>query len=335
MSLTQVNWGIIGCGNVTEVKSGPAFNRIEGSRLAAVMRRTPGKAEDYARRHNVPKFYEDADSLIHDPEIDAVYIAPPPDTHAKYAIKTAEAGKHIYVEKPMALNFEDCQRMIDAAEKAGVSLFVAYYRRRLPSFLKVKEWVDSGLIGKPRCVNLRLIKPLYRKKSPDEELPWRFKPEISGGGLFVDLGSHQLDYLDYLFGPIASVKSFTENQAGVYPAEDIVTAGFTFQSGVIGTGLWCFSASEESQIDVIEIIGGSGKISFSTFDFTPIRLETSTGSQVLDFPKPKHVQEPLIRTVVDQLLGRGVCPSTGNTAARTSRIIDLIYASGGGMEPRA
>ncbi|MCX6333190.1 MAG: Gfo/Idh/MocA family oxidoreductase, partial [Bacteroidia bacterium] len=82
----MINWGIIGCGNVTEVKSGPAFNKVNNSRLIAVMRRDAVLAEDYASRHNVPKFYTDASKLINDPEINAVYIATPPSSHAEYAL---------------------------------------------------------------------------------------------------------------------------------------------------------------------------------------------------------------------------------------------------------
>ena len=322
--IDRVNWGIIGCGDVTEVKSGPAFNRVKNSNLLAVMRRTTEKAQDYAKRHGVPKVYDDADKLIRDPDINAVYIATPPDSHAKYAVMAAQAGKHIYVEKPMALNFTECQRMMEAAEKAGVSLFVAYYRRCLHSFVKIKEWVDGGTIGTPRLANIRLVKPLFKKKSETDDLPWRFKPEISGGGLFVDLGSHQLDYLDYLFGPVLSVKSLALNQAGIYPAEDVVTACFTFESGVAGNGIWCFTASEKNETDQVEILGSKGKITFSTFAFTPLELETARGIETFDYPKPKHIQEPMIQTVVDELLNRGKCPSTGITASRTTKIMDKI-----------
>ncbi|MGD2091589.1 MAG: Gfo/Idh/MocA family oxidoreductase [Candidatus Aminicenantes bacterium] len=322
--MKRINWGIIGCGDVTEIKSGPAFNKIKDSHLLAVMRRTPGKAADYAKRHSVPKWYDDANQLIHDPDINAVYIATPPDTHAKYTIMAAEAGKHIYVEKPMALNFSECQRMIEAAEKARVCLFVAYYRRCLPSFVKIKEWIESGTIGDPRTICIKLVKPAFQKGSDLSELPWRVRPEISGGGLFVDLGSHQLDYLDYLFGPIISVKGFTVNQTGIYPAEDMVSACFMFESGVIGTGTWCFTASKQTNTDQIEIIGSKGKITFSTFEFTPVQLETESGIETHDYPKPKHVQQALIQTVVDELLGRGKCPSTGITASRTSKTIEKI-----------
>jgi predicted dehydrogenase len=322
--MNQINWGIIGCGNVTEVKSGPAFNRINDSNLAAVMRRNADKAEDYARRHNVPEWYDDAKKLIDVPNINAIYVATPPDSHAKYTIMAAQAGKHVYVEKPMALHFSECQEMIHAVNKAGVSLFVAYYRRCLPYFVKIKELVESGVIGAPRLVNIKLFKPTLKKRLKNDDLPWRFKPDISGGGLFVDLGSHQLDFLDYLFGPIVSVNALAANQAGLYPAEDIVSANFLFESGVLGSGTWCFTVPEKNDTDEIVIVGSKGKISFSTFDFKPIKVESESGMETFRFKRPKYIQEALIQTVVDELLNRGQCPSTGITASRTTRVMDKI-----------
>jgi len=323
--MKQVNWGIIGCGNVTEEKSGPAFNRVEDSNLIAVMRRNAARAEDYAKRHGVPKWYADADQLIADPDINAVYIATPPDSHAYYAVKAAEAGKHVYVEKPMALNHGECLQMMDAAKKAGTKLFVAYYRRMLPSFTYVKKKLDAGKFGEPRVVNVRLFKPVYRKSKLKYGIPWRVKPEIAGGGLFVDLGSHQLDYLDYLLGPIVEVKSFVVNQAGLYDADDVVSATFRFESGVIGSGMWCFSAGITEPIDSIEILGSKGRVEFSTFGFRTMEIDTVDDHLNLEFRRPEHIQEPLIKTVVEDILGRGSCPSTGESAARTTAIIDKIY----------
>ncbi|MFW6290044.1 MAG: Gfo/Idh/MocA family protein, partial [Mariniphaga sp.] len=195
--MTEIKWGIIGCGDVTEKKSGPAFNKVLGSELVAVMRRDAVKAEDYARRHSVPRWYDDAEKLIADPEVNAIYVATPPDTHAEYAIKAMKAGKPVYVEKPMARNYVECLEMISAAEKHNVSLFVAYYRRALPGFLKVKELIEQGAIGKVQLVSLRLHKNL--KPTTGDDLPWRVIPEIAGGGHFVDLAAHQLDFLDFLF----------------------------------------------------------------------------------------------------------------------------------------
>ncbi len=324
--LDNVRWGIIGCGAVTEVKSGPALQKIDGSKLAAVMRRDGAKAQDYARRHKVAKWYDDADRLIHDPAVNAIYVATPPGSHAEYTIRALEAGKPVYVEKPMALNYEECRRMNAAAKAANLPLFVAYYRRALPNFLKVKELVETNSIGEVRFVSITLTSPPREGDFSPENPHWHVIPEISGGGHFFDLGSHQLDFLDYVFGPIAAVQGQAANQAGWYPAEDIVTANFTFESGVVGQGLWCFTLSEQDEVDRTEIVGSRGKIVFSSFTPAPVRLETAGDVEEFTFTPPVHVQQPLIQTAVDDLRGRGVCPSTGLSAARTSRVMDHIVA---------
>lgn len=321
--MNTVRWGIIGCGDVTEVKSGPAFSKVPNSKLVAVMRRDAAKCEDYARRHNVPKWYTDADALINDPEVDAVYIATPPGSHAAYTIKVAAAGKPVYVEKPMALNTAECQEMISACQKANVPLYVAYYRRSMPIFLKVKELVDSGVLGAIRLVNIRLYHPPQKDLQKDN-LPWRLQPELAGGGLFFDLASHQLDLLDYLLGPIATAQGQIANQAGLYDVEDIITAHFTFQNGVLGSGTWCFTVAESAFTDRTEIIGSSGRLTFSAFGNDVLILETKAGTQEFKIPYPQHVQQPFITQMVQALTGQGTCPSTGASAARTAKVMDWI-----------
>ncbi|MCX6321039.1 MAG: Gfo/Idh/MocA family oxidoreductase [Bacteroidia bacterium] len=321
----MINWGIIGCGNVTEVKSGPAFSKVKDSRLIAVMRRDALLAEDYARRHNVPKFYSKAYDLINDKDINAVYVATPPSSHAEYAIESIKAGKPVYIEKPMAVNYAECLKINKASEKYKVPVFVAYYRRALPGFLKVKDLIENGSIGKVRFLQMQLfIAPSEDEKSG--KLSWRVDPEISGGGHFFDLASHQLDYLDFLFGPILKVKSIVLNQAGLYKAEDFVTAEFVFPNNIVGTGSWCFSASLESGRDTIEIIGDKGSIRFSTFSFEPIVLSNNSGRQKFINERPEHVQYNLIEKVVQSLKGNGISPSTGVSGARTSKVMDEIVA---------
>jgi predicted dehydrogenase len=321
----MINWGIIGCGNVTEVKSGPAFNKVDDSRLIAVMRRNPSLAEDYARRHNVPKFYSNASTLINDNNINAIYVATPPGSHAEYAIAAIRAGKPVYIEKPMAVRYSECVMINKEAAKYKVPVFVAYYRRSLPGFLKVRDLIENGSIGKVRMVLLQL----FKAPADDERrgnLSWRVDPEISGGGHFFDLASHQLDYLDYLFGPVQEVKSFALNQAGLYKAEDFVSSAFTFKNNIAGTGTWCFSASPESERDIIEIVGERGSIKFSCFSFEPIILTNSTGRKEFINERPEHVQFFLIEKIVQSLMGKGTSPSTGISGARTSKVLDEMVA---------
>jgi predicted dehydrogenase len=325
--IQDINWGIIGCGNVTELKSGPAFNKVEHSRIAAVMRRNGSLAEDYARRHGVPKWYADADLLINDPEVNAVYIATPPDTHASYAIQAMKAGKPVYVEKPMARNYQECQEMILVSEETKVPLFVAYYRRTLPAFLKVKELIDDGIIGKPLTVNIRLHKAFGEKDQFPEKQTWHTNPEIAGAGHFFDLASHQLDFLDFVFGSIKEVSGIAKNIAGYYSAEDTVSAAFAFESGVTGTGSWCFVVEKGAEEDIIEITGTKGKIVLPTFEWRDVQLITEKGTLNFSFQNPENISHNLIRQVVQNLRVEDDCVSTGYSAARTSWVLEEIVKS--------
>ncbi|HBZ22641.1 MAG TPA: oxidoreductase [Bacteroidales bacterium] len=319
----MIKWGIIGCGKVTEVKSGPAFNKVQGSQLVAVMRRNAELARDYASRHNVPRYYDNADSLINDTEVNAVYIATPPDSHAGYAIKVLNAGKPVYIEKPMALNYGECLKINETAERLGLQVFVAYYRRTLPGFLKIKELIEAGEIGKPRFANLQI----FNYPSEDEKagrLPWRVIPEIAGAGHFFDLASHQLDYLDFLFGPVLKVSSLVINQAGNYSAEDFVSANFLFRDNIVGSGLWSFSTSREGNRDYFEVVGEKGIIKTSTFTYEPIVLENSSGRQEFVNERPENIQFYLIEQIVRALSRDAEVVSTGTTAARTSRVMDEV-----------
>ncbi|WP_379133883.1 Gfo/Idh/MocA family protein [Paenibacillus sp. sgz500958] len=314
-----IRWGMIGCGSVTEKKSGPALQKAEGSQVTAVMRRNGALAADYALRHGVPRWYDRVESLIADPEVDAIYVATPPSTHMEYTLAAAKAGKPVYVEKPMAMNSRECELMLTACREAGVPLYVAYYRRGLPRFRKVKEWLNSGAIGDIRFVRtLHMSKPITEVKQDY----WRVNPAISGGGLFLDLGSHTLDLLDDLLGPIKDAEGHASNLGSPYLAEDTVSGRFLFESGVHGTGMWCFNAftNEEST----EIVGTKGSITFSTFSEKPIMLRTADGEHAEFIEHPEHIQQPLIQSVTNELLGKGNAFSTGETAMRTTRVMETL-----------
>lgn len=309
----------MGVGDVTERKSGPAFQQAERSELVAVMRRQGDLAADYARRHGVERWYDDADELINDPQVDAVYVATPPDSHRDYAVRVARAGKPVYIEKPMARTAVECQEMISVCRTAGTPLFVAYYRRKMPRFHTVRDVLASGRIGQLRTVSIRNEKAAA---AGAENSQWRVQPKVSGGGHFVDLGSHALDLLDWLLGPVTSVSGVAANRGGRYPAEDLVTGVFSFASGVQGVGVWNYDSSHT--VDEIEVTGTAGRLTFSCFSEEPLRLVTGGGEERIAAPYPATVQLPLVQTVVDALTGHGTCPSTGDTALRTAQVIDTL-----------
>lgn len=320
--MKEVKWGIIGCGDVTEVKSGPALQKADNSELVAVMRRTGRLAEDYANRHNVPRWYDDARDLIGDKEVNAIYVATPPSSHKKYTIAAAQAGKPVYVEKPMALNYQECEDMIEACLQNDVPLFAAYYRRALPKFEKIKELIDNGQLGEIVSVNIKLYqKPKTIDLKGEEH--WRVKPEISGGGYFYDLAPHMIDLLHFYLGPIESANGFTSNRGQLYEAEDNVVAGMKSEDGVLVTGQWNFYSSKE--VDRTEIIGSKGYIQYATFNDSPIILYSEKRKKEIKIENPQHIQQPLIQTVVNDLIGAGRCPSPGKSGAMTNRVMDKIF----------
>lgn len=317
-----LKWGIIGCGDVTEVKSGPAYQKTPGFQLRAVMRRNEAKLKDYARRHQVEKTYTDANALINDPDIDAVYIATPPDTHRLYAIKVAEAGKPCCVEKPLSPSYADSLAIYEAFAERNVPLFSAYYRRSLPRFLQVKTWLDHQEIGDLRHINWQLSKsPSAQDLSGADN--WRTDPAVAPGGYFDDLASHGLDLFTFFLGDMTTVHGISLNQQGLYGAKDAFTACWLHNNEITGTGNWNFGSSRSE--DRVEIMGSKGSIQFSIFDEQPVVLIQGDKRQETFIEHPYHVQMPHVENMKRQLLDGGYFhPSTGKTALHTSWVMDRI-----------
>ena len=323
--MKQINWGFIGCGEVTEKKSGPAFNEVEGSQVVAVMSRSENKARSYAERHHVRKWYTDASELIEDPDVNAVYIATPPSSHATFAIMAMRAGKPCYIEKPLAASYNDCIRINRISEQTGVPCFVAYYRRYLPYFQKVKEIIENGTIGNVVNVQVRFsVPPRDLDFQSGKEMPWRLQPDIAGGGYFYDLAPHQIDLLQNLFGVITRAHGYPANRAHLYQAEDTLSACFFFESGIPGSGSWCFVGHESAKEDSIEVIGEKGSLSFSVFTYQPIEVITSEGKNLITVPNPPYVQLPLIKSVIQHLQGIGKCDCTSVSATAVNWVLDRV-----------
>lgn len=323
--MKQIRWGFIGCGEVTEKKSGPAFNEVEGSMVEAVMSRNEKKAHSYAERHHIRKWYTDPLELIDDPDINAIYIATPPSSHATFAIMAMKAGKPAYVEKPLAASYEDCARINRISEQTGVPCFVAYYRRYLPYFKKVKQLIDSGAIGKILNVQLNFsCPPRDLDYNSRENLPWRLQPDIAGGGYFYDLAPHQLDLIQHIFGVIIKADGICANRAGLYEAEDSLSACFKFENGLPGSASWCFVGHKSAKDDRIEVIGDKGMLNFSVYTYQPIQLVTTSGTTSLVVPNPPYVQLPIIKSVIEDLQGIGVCECTCVSATPVNWVMDRI-----------
>ena len=321
--MKTIRWGIIGCGDVTEKKSGPGLQKAEGSSLVAVMRRNGEKAADYAKRHNVPRWYDDAQKLIDDPEVDAIYIATHPNSHMEYTLKAAASGKPVYCEKPLGFSSEESMKMTSFCKEKGVPFFSAYYRRALPKYLKIKAMIDSGILGEIRYVYISIHQSIAEEDKIDGG-SWRVRPEISGGGLIRDVASHALDLVDWYFGPITDAKGFAENQSKTYAADDIFSGSWKHENNVLGASMLCFNSYKDE--DTTIICGDKGELSYSVSNIAgPILLKNKQGEQTIEADKmPDHVAQPLIQTVVNELLGKGICPSTGESGARTDWVMEKL-----------
>lgn len=323
MENAKIRWGIIGCGDVTEKKSGPAFNKAEGSKLLAVMRRDAIKAADYAERHHVPNWYSTVEELLDNPALNAIYIATPPSSHFEYALKALEAGKDVYVEKPVTLNAHEARLLLDAVTRKNGKLVVAHYRRQLPLFLKVRELLNIGKIGAIRTVQLRL----WQSRSPElvtkGAAEWRTDSTISGGGYFFDLAPHQLDLMLYFFGKPISYEGFSQIQDPVSTVADHTTGTILFENHVIFNGSWCFNVRSEDNIDRCEIMGSQGKITFPIFG-NSVTVEYDHQKKEYVFAHPEHIQLPMIASTVAFFQGNGPNPASMEEALTLMEIIDCF-----------
>jgi 1,5-anhydro-D-fructose reductase (1,5-anhydro-D-mannitol-forming) len=318
----EVRWGIIGCGDVCEVKSGPAFSKVENSRLVAVMRRDAEKAKDYASRHHVPKYYSDAPLLIDDPEINAVYIATPPAQHEEYAIKAMAAGKPVYIEKPLTLNADSCLRIRDASLKMEVPASGAYYRRALPLFEKVKSLLSEKRIGDVKLIHLNTLQYPDKNiitKTPDN---WRVNPTLSGGGYFHDLSPHQLDLMYWFFGKPLEVRGRSLNQDKKYIAPDVTSVEAVFPGNILFRGIWAFNVNETAVADTCEIIGGKGTLKFSFFTGAKLEIITNAGTETIEFTNPPNIQHHMIEKVVRYFRGESDNPCSTEDALVSMQMID-------------
>jgi 1,5-anhydro-D-fructose reductase (1,5-anhydro-D-mannitol-forming) len=318
----DIRWGIIGCGDVCEVKSGPAFSKINHSTLAAVMRRNEEKAKDYAWRHGVPKYYTSAEQLINDPNINAIYIATPPSNHEEYALKAMEAGKPVYIEKPLAMNATSCKRILDAALRYQVPATGAYYRRALPLFQKVKSLLEEQMIGKIKLVIITTLQSPSKSIITKTDDNWRVNPALSGGGLFHDLAPHQLDLMYWFFGKPTGVIGRSLNQDKKYEAPDLTTLEAIFPDDVLLSGLWSFNVHESAVDESCKIIGEKGMLKFSFFQQAILEMSSSTLHEVFEFVNPPHIQQPMIEQVVRYFRGEGTNPCSLADALVSMQMMD-------------
>lgn len=329
MEDVSIRWGILGCGDVAEKKSGPAFRSINGSELVAVMRRDASKAEDYARRHYISRWYNDIDQFFLDDQINAVYVATPPSCHKQHAITALEKGFDVYLEKPVALNAKEAEEIMESLKLSPGNLCVAHYRRSLPLFTRVKEILRSNIIGDVFSCDIKLWQ---RKPCNTGAENWRLDPSVSGGGLFHDLSPHQLDILLFLFGNPTFFQGMATTHMKSTPGSpvDHVSGMALFDHCVVFNGSWCFCVDPAQEIDECIITGSLGCIRFSFFgpssDLVVTSRKLDVGGAIFEaggtattsetFIHPSVIQTPMIEAAVEYFkfkrMERDVATSSSN-----------------------
>jgi len=306
--MNKIRWGMIGCGEVTEIKNGPGLYKCRDSELIGITNRTLSKAHDWVKRHGHGRVFASPEELFASAEIDIVYIAVTPDVHKKFAVECAKAGKHCYLEKPIAPSCADGEEIQRAFAEAGKKVFVAHYRRAMPKTAILKELVEK--ISPVRSV--RVFRSDNRKTLPG----WLANPAIAGGGVFFEADVHLIDLLDFLFGPFQSWKLDCSRRNGEEDSSSLIIRG---KDGLLISGLWQYQAfkAEES----CEVFGEKGILSFQCMNTGgKAILETAGGSEEIIFPDEPHVGLFMQQMIVDELLGRGKCPSTLETAMTALKI---------------
>jgi len=311
----QLRWGIVGCGDVVERKSGPSIVAAAGSRIVAAMRRDIEKARPFVEANDIPVCTADPAEVIEHSEVDIVYVATPPSSHMEYVLAAAGAGKHVLVEKPMGMSAAQDREMIDACERAGVELFVAYYRRFHPHVLKMKALIDSGAIGRPATALIDFA------QAPGAWDPgWRIQPKISGGGLFVDVVSHRLDVMTWLLDDVDSVAGLKIKVDPDSLVEQAAALAVIYGGGTVCSVLGDFASARTA--DRFMISGTEGTISSERLDghtFELIRRDKTEHFQFEPYPAP-HLG--LIRHVQDVVAGVTPNLCSGADGLQTDLVLD-------------
>lgn len=319
--MRQVKWAIIGAGDIVRKRVAPAMLHSDLCDLVAVSRGRADLAAQFAAELGIERAYADADSLLADSDVEAVYIASPVFLHAEHAVAAARAGKHVLVEKPMAMDAAECERMIDAAESAGVKLGVAYYRRFYPVVSRIREAIDSGEIGKPVIAQINV----FERFDPEPSHPrhWFVEKAKSGGGPMMDFGCHRLEVLTNLFGRVEQMESMTASVVYDREVEDTAAVLMRFASGACGS-LTVTHAADESK-DTLDIYASEGSIHVASLNSGEIRIVTPSGERAESHPPSENFHVPLIEDFAAAIIENREPAVTGSTGREIALLEDRIY----------
>jgi predicted dehydrogenase len=319
--MAVLRWGLIGCGDIAGKRVAPALRDLDNCRLVAVNRAQYDLAEQFAGEFGAQRWYKDWRDLLQDEEIDAVYIATPPNLHAEQTIAAAKSGKHVICEKPMALEVQACRRMIAACRTAGVRLSIAYYRHFYPMVSRVKQILESGEIGKVVLAEIRAFEN-FRPEAEDPRY-WMVRRQQAGGGPLMDFGCHRIEVLLNILGEISSAWGSQGSLVTDWEVEDTSVSIFEFKNEARGV-LAVSRAIEEPQ-DSLDIYGNAGSIHIPVLNGGSMKVVAPGGERREEHPPHQNLHLPYIQAVARAFLQNREPPVPGETGLRVSEIIEEIY----------
>jgi predicted dehydrogenase len=317
----KLGWGLIGCGDIARKRVAPALLDMDCSELIAVSRARSELAASFAKDFGAKRWYAEWCDLLSDDEIDAVYIATPVHLHVTQAVAAAEAGKHVLCEKPMAMNSQECDRMIDAARSQGVKLGIAYYRRFYPVVERIKEIIKSGEIGVPSLVQIEAFE--WFNPAAGNPRSWLLQKHLSGGGPMMDFGCHRIEVLLNIFGPISEVKALTANTVFDREVEDTALALFRFAGGACSVLSVTHAAAEAK--DTLNIFGTLGSIRVPILNEGKMQVIGKSGERYEAHSPAANTHVPLVEDFMNAVLCNRDPTVNGETGRTVARIEDEIY----------
>lgn len=319
--MTKIKWGLVGCGDISRKRVAPAINELDICELVAVSRADVTKVESFANEFGAKRWYAEWPDLLNDDEIDAVYISTPVFLHAQQVIAAADAGKHILCEKPMAMNTNECDLMIESCEKNNVKLGIAYYRHFYPVVNKIKEILSSGEIGKPVIAEANAFEWFERK--PGEPRYWLLEKEKSGGGPMMDFGCHRIEVMQNLFGKVKELQSQLMNLHFNREVEDTAFVSLNFENGVNGI-IKVSHAAFESR-DSLDIFGTNGSIHIPVLNGEIMTVRTANGERTEKYAPHRNVHLPSIKDFAESVINKTNPVVDGKTGKSVTEVLDKIY----------
>lgn len=323
-SASDIRWLLVGTGDIASKRVGPALNAVEGSRVVGVVSHDAQRAKAFAPQLGAHEAYGDLSEALKQTQANSVYVATAVNLHADQVIAAARAGKHVLVEKPLALDGPQALAAANAARSADVIGGCAYYRRFSARYEQAKGMIDRGELGKILLVRMAC----YSNYNPavDDPKHWRVVKRLSGGGVLADVGSHMIDVLIGLLGVPVSVSAKVDNLVHGYDVEDTASVLMTMKNGAQVTG--SFSWATKAWDHELEIIGSEAKLCWSPFDSGKVIWSAGRETRELDLPAAANVHLPLVEDFVAAIRESRPPRVTLEEGAKTNQVLDLIYASG-------